>query len=125
MTIGNRLKKIRVEAGMTQQGMADILGIGKTAFNKIEAGKVDITLRHLLKITGKFQISLDWLVLGKGDKAQVTTFGEHNGTVSEMLNDMENDLGFLHGVLSNYHEMKHTRFYSAKQKEKELKNESR
>ena len=119
MTIGNRLKKIRVEAGMTQQDMANLLGIERTAFSKIETGRVDITLKHLLKIVRKFEISLDWLLLEKGEKSEFDTFGEYRGTVKEMLTDMENDPGFFHGMLSHYYEMKQKKFFANKNKAKE------
>ncbi len=44
------LKKARQSAGLTQQQMADKLGIGLRHYQKIEADKLGIGLRHYQKI---------------------------------------------------------------------------
>ena len=63
--LGKRLKELRIKAGLTQKDMSDFLGLGKSGYHRIESSKTDITLKHLLKIVAKFEISLDWLIMGK------------------------------------------------------------
>jgi transcriptional regulator with XRE-family HTH domain len=126
--IGERLKQLREKAGLKQKEMAEFLEIGKPGYNRIETGKVDITLKHLLKIAGKFEVSLDWLILGRKDEPYLTDYVEFAGTVKEMLNDMNNDPVFLHGMLSHYHQMREKRAKSndnGNDKDKELGNDNR
>jgi transcriptional regulator with XRE-family HTH domain len=101
-TIGDRLKKLRETAGLNQKQMADFLNIGKAGYNRIEKGFIDLTLKHIVRISTKFEVSLDWLLLGK----EFDNFGEFNATVKEMLSDMGNDPVFMHGMFSYYHQMK-------------------
>jgi transcriptional regulator with XRE-family HTH domain len=106
MSIGERLKQVREQAGLKQKEMAEFLELGKPGYNRIETGKVEITVKHLLKIAERFKISLDWLLLGKEEKSDIDGFGKFMGAVKEMLNDMEKDAGFFHAMLSHYHHLK-------------------
>jgi len=106
MDIGNRLKQVREKAGLKQKEMAEFLELGKPGYNRIETGKVEITVKHLLKIAERFKISLDWLILGKEEKSAIDGFGEFIGAVKQMLNDMEKDAGFFHAIMSHYHQLK-------------------
>ena len=105
-SIGKRLKQVREKAGLKQKEMADFLQLGKPGYNRIETGKVEITVKHLLKIAERFKISLDWLLLGNEEKSDIDGFGEFMGAVKQMLNDMEKDAGFFHAMLSHYHYLK-------------------
>jgi len=124
-TIGDRLKQVRVKAGLKQKEMADFLGIKMPGYNRIERGNVEITLKHLIAIQKKFNISLDWLITGKeSNRSELIQFGEFIGTIRQMLKDMSQDPVFLHGMLSQYHEMKQKRTSKDNGNDKELKHDS-
>lgn len=66
--IGNRVKLARVEKDLTQEQLADLVGVTRQTILLIEAGKYNPTLKLCLmiaKVTGK---SLDELFWIKGDK---------------------------------------------------------
>jgi transcriptional regulator with XRE-family HTH domain len=43
----NRLKELRLEKGLTQEKLANKLGINRTTIAKIESGDRDLTLDHI------------------------------------------------------------------------------
>ena len=59
LKIGQKIKKIRLKRGMTQQDVSEITGIRLEYIDKIEHGKAcRITLKHLEKITNSLNINL-------------------------------------------------------------------
>jgi transcriptional regulator with XRE-family HTH domain len=104
--IGDRLKQVREQAGLKQKEMAEFLELGKPGYNRIETGKVEITVKHLLKIAERFNTSLDWLLLGKEEKSDIDGFGEFMGSVNQMLSDMEKNPVLFHAMLCHYHHLK-------------------
>ena len=125
MTIGDRLKQVRQKAGLKQKDMAALFGLKMPGYNRIEKGKVKLTLEHLITLKKEFGISLDWLITGEIEKSKIDGFGEFTGNIKQMLSDMEEDAGFLHGILSHYHQMKQLLDKGQGQKKKELKHERR
>src|SRR5438552_2027868 len=45
--LGHRLKDLRLDAGLSQVGLAELIGIDKTHMSKIEAGRVQPTPAQL------------------------------------------------------------------------------
>ena len=50
MSIGDHIRKIRLKKGISQQFIADSIGISQSKFNRIENGKSDVLLNDLLEI---------------------------------------------------------------------------
>jgi putative transcriptional regulator len=64
IVIGNRLKLARVEKDLTQQELADKVGVIRQTIGLIEAGKYNPTLKLCLllsKATGKTLDELFWI----------------------------------------------------------------
>lgn len=49
-TIGHRIKEARHEIGLTQNDVAQQLGIGRQAYSHIENGHSQVTVDHLLRL---------------------------------------------------------------------------
>ncbi|MBX3101280.1 MAG: helix-turn-helix domain-containing protein [Bacteroidetes bacterium] len=61
---GDRLKFIRKQQNLTQQEMAQVLGLSQGYYAYLETGKRDIS-RHILdKLKSLYDISPDWLLYG-------------------------------------------------------------
>ena len=60
----NRLKELRLEKGLTQEKLANKLGINRTTIAKIESGDSDLTLDHIQRMSDFFGVPYDYL-LGK------------------------------------------------------------
>lgn len=69
MEIGQKIKKARLEKGMTQQELGDIIGVQKSAIAKYENGRVvNIKRSTLQKIAGALNIRPSELVFTESPK---------------------------------------------------------
>lgn len=63
--IAERIKKIRLERGMTQQDLADALGLkSRSSINKIEMDTYEISLEKAKKIAKALNVDPDYLIFG-------------------------------------------------------------
>jgi transcriptional regulator with XRE-family HTH domain len=72
--IGERIREIRKEKGLTQIEFSKILGITQDKLSKYENGRVGVPIEIILRISDEFKISLDWLLKGKGPKISKKTY---------------------------------------------------
>lgn len=61
LSIGNKLKKLRIERGLTQQTVADALGISRSVYSQYENDERVPSLRRMISISRFFMVSLDYL----------------------------------------------------------------
>jgi putative transcriptional regulator len=64
VTIGNKLKVARVETDLTQQQLADLVGVTRQTIGLIEANRYNPTLKlclMLAEVTGKTLDELFWI----------------------------------------------------------------
>lgn len=64
MSFGDRLTNLRKSKKITQQGMADILGIARTTYASYEQGHRQPDYDTLQKIADHFDTSIDFLLTG-------------------------------------------------------------
>jgi len=57
-SLPERIRLRRLQRGLSQENMADLLGLSTTAYGDIERGKTDLTLSRLNQIAGVFNLSL-------------------------------------------------------------------
>ncbi|MBY6204461.1 helix-turn-helix transcriptional regulator [Halomonas denitrificans] len=55
----NRVRELRTSAGMTQQALADAVGVSRQTINAIETGRYMPSLEVALKIAGTFEAPTD------------------------------------------------------------------
>ena len=56
-----RLKQLRQKKGLTQQKLAEILGIKRNTYSDWENGKTEPSFENLIKLADLLEVSLDWL----------------------------------------------------------------
>ena len=66
MTTESRVKLIRKELKLTQEQLAQRLGIGKAALSMIETGKCGLSARNQNILVQELNVNPDWLETGKG-----------------------------------------------------------
>ena len=66
-TIGERIKEVRKQNGLTQQAFADKLGLKRNTVGGYEINSVTPSDRTILDICQEFGISEKWLRTGEGD----------------------------------------------------------
>ena len=65
---GQRIKKLRVNKGLTQERMADELAITVSYLAKLEIGTRTPSIDSIIQLAAYFGVSLDYLVLGCNSK---------------------------------------------------------
>ncbi len=65
MEIANRLVKLRKQAGLSQEELAEKLGISRQAISKWECGEASPDTDNLIALAQLYGVSLDELLLGK------------------------------------------------------------
>ena len=65
--MGQRLKLIRKTLGLTQEQLAQRLGVGKTALSMVETGKARLSNRNKNILVQEFNVSPEWLESGEGE----------------------------------------------------------
>jgi transcriptional regulator with XRE-family HTH domain len=69
MKIANRLKQLRQTNDVSQQELADLLGISTRAWRFYESGDREPNIAGLIALADYFNVSLDYLV-GRSDKPE-------------------------------------------------------
>ena len=64
--MGERVKLIRKSLGLTQEQLAQRLGVGKTALSMIETGKTRLSSRNRNILVQELNVNPQWLDSGKG-----------------------------------------------------------
>ena len=74
----DELKRLRINAGLPQQALADALGIDRSAISKIESGDRDLTILEAAKWAERCGSSL--CLLGPEHEIGVRSLGELSGS---------------------------------------------
>lgn len=74
--IGKRLYKRRKEMGLTQEAMAERLGMSLTFYGEIERGRKRLSIEKILLVYERTGMDPDYLLTGKGllDQAVMEIF---------------------------------------------------
>ena len=65
--MNERIKMIRKALNMTQEQLAQRLGIGKAALSMIETGKTGLSSRNRNILIQELNVNPEWLESGKGE----------------------------------------------------------
>ena len=68
MFLGEKIRKIRTEAKLTQVQLSEILGVSQQSVQKWESGQTNPDLEKIIMISKYFDVSLDALVLGNDNR---------------------------------------------------------
>ncbi len=68
MNFPQRFIQLRKEHKLTQQGMADTIGMHITQVKRYEAGQAQPSVEILKKIATAFHVTTDWLIFEKGER---------------------------------------------------------
>ena len=80
MTLGERIRSLRMEQNLSQESLADSLAVSRQSVSKWETDASVPDLEKLIKMSDLFGVSLDTLIRGVADKPQ------QNAAVHEVPN---------------------------------------
>ncbi len=67
MTIGELLKEARLQAGMTQEKVAEAIGVSRQSISNWENDKTYPDVINVIALSELYQVSLDYLLKGSKD----------------------------------------------------------
>lgn len=67
MSVGQKLKEVRKHFKLKQQEFAKELGIPDRTYWGYEKGVIDASLICLQNVNKKFNVNLNWLIVGEGE----------------------------------------------------------
>jgi len=92
MSIGENIKQIRQQKGVKQQEIADLVGMHRSNYSKIENGQRELSINALSKVSKLFNITLDELVNMEGDVPEEVSI-EDTATVEKikLIHEMDEE----------------------------------
>ena len=109
---GLKIKKIRELLRMSPDSMAARLGVSRSSYNKYEYGLSFPNPVGLAVLANELDISLDWLIAGKGPmtykvkKEMTSNLVGENSDVKSLLSSMERIPLLRYEVLTLFHKFK-------------------
>jgi transcriptional regulator with XRE-family HTH domain len=67
MKVAENLKKLREILGLTQEEMAQLLGVSLRAYQAYEKGSMEPKVGKLEMLAKKYRVNLNWLITGEGE----------------------------------------------------------
>ncbi len=111
MKINEKIKAIRESQSLTQENMADKLGMSVTGYAKIERGETRSNLPRLEQISKVFDMDI-YELLSYGENGQIyfnhsdNTFGDKNNfSFAIGHNDLQEEVKHLQLIISHKEEM--------------------
>lgn len=87
---GLRIQKLRKQKGLTQEQLAEKLNISTSNLGKLERGLQSISIDLLIEVAMFFEVSTDYLLLGR--EVQTDVFKKQIHTMIEQLMEIEQKL---------------------------------
>lgn len=93
-SLGQRIKFLREEKGMSQNDVAKSTGISRSNIGKIENDKISPNCDAVIELAKLFKVSTDFLLLGKESAQNVAIINSDTSSLSEEEKDLV--LAFRH-----------------------------
>ncbi len=93
MNASEKLRKLRIEKGYSQEYMAAKLGLSQSAYSKIERGKTKLTIERLESLTEALEASVDE-VLQKKMELKIKD--------AQIPQALESEVAFLRSLLDKF-----------------------
>lgn len=89
-SVGNRLRKARNRVGLTQDEVANKLGVTRSVIARYESGTNDPPTENIIKMAEMYGVSADWLLCLTNDPRPVEEITETHRRIEEALSDDPN-----------------------------------
>ena len=73
MNVSKRLISLRVQCGLTQNGLAEKAGVSQTHLRRVELGQADITVGHLQLLCDAMSISIQDFFQDDSNSDEIST----------------------------------------------------
>lgn len=73
MHLGEMIRKLRIENGLTQKQLGELCGMADSAIRRYESGRANPKIETIGKIADALGVSIDYLMTGKKSVSDVLT----------------------------------------------------
>lgn len=89
MTIGEQIQNLRIQKGLTQERLAEMLDCSRQSISKWELGQAVPDVDKIIRMSELFNVSTDTLLLRNAGDEQVTKNPLHLGSIYLIVKDFE------------------------------------
>lgn len=101
--IGKRIAEIRRSKNVTQEFLADQLGVSPKHISHTECGTSSLSLKNLIEFCKIFDCSLDYIIFGKKEDSVLSKLPEEITKI--LYTGTENEVNLLNRYLQIYVEL--------------------
>ena len=99
MTIGEQIQELRIQKGMTQERLAEMLEVSRQSVSKWELGQSVPDVEKIIRMSELFGVSTDTLLLRNTEEEKVKKNPLHLGSVYLIVKDFEKSVDFYEKFL--------------------------
>lgn len=99
MTIGEQIQSLRIQRGLTQEGLAEMLEVSRQSVSKWELGQAVPDVDKIIRMSELFEVSTDTILLRTPEAAQVNPNPLHLGSIYLVVKDFEASVTFYEAFL--------------------------
>lgn len=100
MSIGNRIQKLRLRNGMTQEQLAENLGVSRQSVSKWEMDQATPDVEKVVLLSKLFSIGTNEILLEDADIKKLRPQEMHLGSIYLIVRDFEKSIRFYEQFLS-------------------------
>jgi transcriptional regulator with XRE-family HTH domain len=97
--VGSRVRELREARDMTQDDLAGVLGLTKSAVSRIESGERGLAAPELAALAGHFGVSADFLLFGEREEALMLRAEGDAAQAVEFARGVAKDVEFVQALL--------------------------
>lgn len=99
MTIGDQIQNLRVQKGLTQERLAEMLEVSRQSISKWELGQAVPDVEKIIRMSELFNVSTDTLLLRNAENEQANKNPLHLGSIYLIVKDFERSVEFYEKFL--------------------------
>lgn len=100
MTIGEQIQNLRIQKGLTQERLAEMLEVSRQSISKWELGQAIPDVDKIIRMSELFNVSTDTLLLRNAENEQCNKNPLHLGSIYLIVKDFERSIEFYEMFLS-------------------------
>lgn len=81
MTIGNRIRELRISKNMSQKELSELIDVSKSAISKYESESLEPNIRVQIALAEAFNVTIDYLI-GYSDE---NTLAKSDDNITKMI----------------------------------------
>lgn len=100
MGLGNRIQKLRIDNGLTQEQLAEMISVSRQSISKWEMGQSLPEIDKVIHMSKIFSVGTDEILLENEEIKNLRPQGIHLGSIYLIVRDFERAISFYEQLLS-------------------------